>query len=219
MLLAAGVSQRRCCCCRVAEALVVRCRGFRRPSWSRRDSHGRRWNCRRSRRRCVARTAAVSEAEVADCRGFRGQRFAVAVVAAAHVAPAIAGSCCRFRCCRCRIVAAAQVGVAVVPLPALSAPPVSADPGCPSPAGPAPICSRRQLRGHRRRPAVVADHGGHVPGPHLLVRGLGGRDRRRVEPEQVRPSPANQLSSIGRHRRRMHRRRHRRLERRGGRPA
>ena len=60
---------------------------------------------------------------------------------------------------------------------------------------------------------MVTHHRGHVGRPHLLVLGLGGRDRRRVQPEELRLHQLNERRAIGRHRQWMHRRRLGRLER------
>ena len=65
---------------------------------------------------------------------------------------------------------------------------------------------------------MIAHHRGHVLRPHLLVVGLDRRDRRSVQPEQVRPDHRHQLRAVGRDRRRMYRRGERRLERPGRRP-
>ncbi len=62
---------------------------------------------------------------------------------------------------------------------------------------------------------MVAKHRRHVLGPHLLVGGLGGRDRRGVLAQQVRDHQRHEQCPVGRDDRRMYRRRQGCLE--GGR--
>lgn len=75
------------------------------------------------------------------------------------------------------------------------------------------LLNRRQLRGHRRRGGVIAEHRGHVLGPYLLVFSLRGRDRRGVLAQQVGCHQRRQPCPVGRDHRWRHGGRQRRLER------
>ncbi len=64
---------------------------------------------------------------------------------------------------------------------------------------------------------MIPQHRAHILGPHLDVLELGGRNRRKVNPENVRGQQRRQRRPIPRHSQGMHRRRLRHLERRRGR--
>ncbi len=72
---------------------------------------------------------------------------------------------------------------------------------------------RDQLGSSGGRSAVVSHHRGHVLCPHLLIDSLGGRDRRRVLPEQVRQHQGHKVGTVDRYQLRVHGGCHRRFKR------